>query len=163
MKSLRHLLPVLTLFAAASAFSQNDARSIIQLNYDKISRLSIKKDKVNLERVIRKNASSEFTYIDSMKNELDLSATVRQNTEQIERVHKFISDTNKIVGVKAKGYDLVCTIQTSYDVFLDAAGKDRIKGVSISQDTWTKTLTGWKIKRSVVMKESTTQNGKPVG
>ena len=164
MKSLRLLLPVLTLLPATNAFCQNsDPRSIIQSNYDKISRLSIKKDKLNLERLIRRNASSQFTYIDSMKNELDLSATVRQNTEQLSKVHKFMSDTNKIVGVKQNGHDLICTIKTSYDVFLDYKASNRVKGVSISQDTWTKTLTGWKIKRSVIILESTTQNEKPVG
>jgi hypothetical protein len=162
MTHIRILLQILSLTVSAAAFSQNDARSIIQSNYDKISHLSIKMDKVNLERTIRKNASSQFKYIDSMKNELDLSATVRQNSEQLSKVHKFISDSNKIVGVREKGSDLVCTVKTSYDVYLDAGGADRIKGVSFSEDTWTKTLTGWKIKKTVVINESTTHNGKVV-
>ncbi len=158
----RILFPILILTFVCSAFAQDDLRTKLQSNYDKVSRLSIRKDKVRLEKVIRTNAATNFEYIDAFKNSMDVGATVRQNTEQLERVATFNSNSNKIIGVKVNGHDIVCTVKTEYDIFLDSERTQRVKGVSISEDTWIKTLTGWKIKRSKVVKESAFQNGKPL-
>lgn len=153
----------LVLFSVASlGFSQPDAQKTLQSQYDRISALSMKKDKVKLEKMIRKNASSEFEYIDSMKNSLDLAATVRQNTEQLNGVYKFNSNENKIIGMKKVGNSYVCTIRTTYDVFADSKKKNRVQGVSLSQDTWIKTIAGWKIRKSQILKATATNNGKPI-
>ena len=141
---------------------QADTRTILQTHYDKISRFSINKDSAHLATLIRKNASSTFEYIDSMRNSLDLGATVRQNTGQLSKIRKFNADSNKIIGVKAKGYDLILTVKTIYDVFLNYSAGSRITGSSISEDTWTKTMSGWKIKQSRIIKESAFQDGKPL-
>jgi hypothetical protein len=160
MKTARIVIILTTTLLVSAGYGQATVRATLQSNYDKISQLSAKKDKVALERLIRKNASSSFEFIDSMRNTLDISATVRQNTEQISKVRKFISNSNKIIGVKANGPDLICTVKTTYDILIGFDGKARVKGTSISQDTWTKTLKGWKIRRSKVIKESAYQNGK---
>ena len=147
---------------AAAAFAQQDAKTIIQSNYDKVSALSVKRDKVNLAKLIRKNTSSQFEYIDMMRNSLDLPATVRQNTEQLSRIFKFNYNSNKIIDIRMKGNDLACKVKTEYDVLMYPDGKVRVTGMSVSEDIWTKTLMGWKIKRSMILKESTKMNGKPV-
>ena len=159
-KFARLLIPVLTLTIASTTMAQADVRTQLQANYDKISRLSLKKDKVRLAKVIRTNAASNFEFIDALQNSLDLGATVRQNTEQLEKVSTFNSSSNKIVSVKIVGRDLVCTVKTDYDLFVDQKKTLRVKGSCVSEDTWIKTLKGWKIKRSKVVKETAFQNGK---
>ena len=158
MKFAHFSLIVVSLSVSALGFGQS-ARVTLQGRYDEISKLSIRKNKAGLSKVIRRNATSNFEFIDGMKNSLDIGATVRQNTEQIAGVYKFVSDTNRIVKIRQVGDDLVCTVKTNYDAFLDRRLQSRIQGVSISEDTWTKTIVGWKIKKSVVVKESAMKNG----
>ncbi len=153
-KTTRALIATITIATVSQSFAQVDARTAIQGNYDKVSRLSIKKDITRLEKTIRRNAASNFHTIDSMQNTLDLSATVRQNTDQLSKVAKFNSNTNKIVGIKAKGRDLVCTVQTNFDLIMSDKKKTRVTGNVVSEDTWIKTMKGWKIKQSKVVKES---------
>jgi len=159
MKNARTLCLILPLTLASHTFAQKQPRDIIQAKYDKISQLSMTREKARLEKLTRKNASSCFVYVDSMRNSLDLNATIAQNNDQLSRIYKFNSNSNKIVGVKQVGPDLRLTVKTNYDVLLDESGKNRVKGTTISQDTWIKTLKGWKIRESKIMKESSSQNG----
>ena len=159
-KTIRISTLLLTTTVVAASNGQINPRHLLQMNYDKISRLSMKRDKVNLERLIQRNAASNFEYIDEMKNSLDLAATVRQNTEQISRVTQFNSASNKIIGVKVQGQHFICTVKTTYDVFMDAEGKVRVTGTGVSKDTWVKTLKGWKIKQSESVNQSSYMNGK---
>ena len=158
----RILLSALAATMVSSSFGKDDPITTLQAHYNKISQLSIKKDPIHLAALIRKNASSSFEFIDSMRNSLDLGATVRQNTEQLGKVRKFNADSNKIIGAKAKGYDMIVTVKSSYDILLKAGQESRVTGSSISEDTWTKTMSGWKIKRSRILKESAFQDGKPL-
>jgi hypothetical protein len=162
MKNAKTLSLILPLAFTCQSLAQKQPRDIIQANYDKISKLSMTREKVRLEKLTRKNASSCFVYIDSMRNSLDLGATIMQNNDQLSRVFKFNSNTNKIIGVKKVGPDLQLTVKTNYDVFLDESGTKRVTGTTISQDIWIKTLKGWKIRQSKIMKESSFQNGKPI-
>ena len=162
MKNARTLCLILPIAIAGQAFAEKQPRDIIQANYDKISQLSMTREKSRLEKLTRKNASSCFVYVDSMRNSLDLNATIAQNNDQLSRIYKFNSNSNKIIGVKEVGPDLRLTIKTNYDVHLDESGKNRVKGTTISQDTWIKTLNGWKIRESKILRESSSQNGKPI-
>ncbi len=162
MKNARTLCLLLPITIAGQALAQKQPRDIIQANYDKISQLSMIREKGRLERLTRRNASSCFVYVDSMRNSLDLNATIAQNNEQLSRIFKFNSNSNKIIGLKQVGPDLQLTVKTNYDVLLDESGKNRVKGTTISQDTWIKTLKGWKIRESKILKESSSQNGKPL-
>ena len=160
-KSAQILLPVLATIMVSHSFGQDNPTALLQAHYNKISHLSMKKDQIHLATLIRKSASSSFEFIDAMRNSLDLGATVRQNTEQLAKVRKFNADSNRIIGAKAKGYDLILTVKSSYDLFLKSGEDSRVMGTSISEDTWTKTMSGWKIKRSRIIKESAFQDGKP--
>ena len=162
MKSSRIQTAILIFAISSLSFGQENVRSILQLKYDKITQLATKRDKRNLERVTRKNAASNFEYIDAMQNSLDLAATIRQNSEQLSRVYKFHANSNRITAIKNLGSRIVCTVKSDYDVITDPSEKNRIKGVSISEDSWTITMSGWKLKRSKIVKESSTMNGKPL-
>lgn len=162
MKNAKHLAFATLISLSALSFAESDARLVIQANYDKISRLSIKKDAKRLEKLTKKNASSCFVFIDAMESTMDLASTLGQNREQLARIHKFNKNSNKIVGIRKVGTDLICTVQTNYDVYLDSMGKKRVVGTSISQDTWIKTISGWKIRTSKIVKESSTLNGVPM-
>jgi hypothetical protein len=162
MKTSRILSLTFPLVLVGQSLAGSNPRTVIQSNYDKISKLSMTREKKKLEKLTKKNASSSFQYIDSMRNTLDLAATIRQNNEQLSRVYQFNSNSNKIIGIKEVGPDLICTVKTNYDVFLDSTKKNRITGTTISHDTWMKTLKGWKIRRSKIIKESSFMNGKPM-
>ena len=159
-KFARLLIPVLALTIVRTSMAQANVRTQIQANYDKISRLSMMKDMIQLAKVTRTNAASNFEYLDALQNSFDLDATVRQNAAQLERVSAFNFNSNTIIALKRLGRDLVCTLKTDYDLFLDPAKTRRVKGTCISEDTWIKTMKGWKIKRSKVVKETESQNGK---
>ena len=163
MKNSRSLCLIMPLALVSVSMGQTNVRELVQANYDKISRLSMNREKAQLEKFARKNSSSSFVYIDALRNSLDLAATIRQNNEQLSRIYKFNSNSNKIIGAKQVGPDIVFTVKTQYDVFLDSDMKNRIVGTTISRDTWMKSLKGWKIRKSMIVKESSTQNGVPLG
>ena len=161
MKLLRISSFLLLAPIASCALAQN-ARTTIQSKYDNLAKLSIKRDRKNLEKAMRTNVTSGFEFIDAFQNSLDIEATVRQNTEQIAKVVKFNSNTNKIIGIKQVGKDLVCTVKSSYDaLFASKQSKAHFQGVVISEDTWTKTILGWKMRRSKTVKETAMKNGQP--
>lgn len=159
MKTIRILSLVLIAAFGGQSFARSNPRVLIQANYDNISKLSMTREKKKLERLARKNASTSFQYVDAMRNSLDIAATIRQNNEQLSLVYKFNSNSNKIIGVKHIGNDLMLTVKTTYDVYMDPDLKKRVVGTTVSQDTWIKTLKGWKIRKSKIMKESAMLNG----
>ena len=161
MKVTRSISLVLLISGAAIGQAQS-IRVQIQAKYDKISRLSSTLNKKALEAATLRNSTSNFTFTDLMKNTFDLRNTVGQNISQLDQVRKFISNSNKIVGIKKMGRDLVCTVETSYDAIIKQRGNPRVSGVSVSEDTWTPTILGWKIVKSKTIKEKIFQNGKAI-
>ncbi len=161
MKVTRSISLVLLISGAAIGQAQS-VRVQIQAKYDKISRLSSTLNKKALETATLRNSTSNFTFTDLMKNTFDLRNTVGQNISQLDQVRKFISNSNKIVGIKKIGRDLVCTVETSYDAIIKQPGNPRVSGVSVSEDTWTPTILGWKIVKSKTIKEKIFQNGKAI-
>lgn len=161
MKVTRSFSLVLLVSIAAFGQAQN-IRVQLQAKYDKISRLSSALDKRGLEAATLRNSTSNFTFTDLMKNTFDLSNTIGLNKAQLGQVRKFISNGNKIVGMKKVGRDFICTVETSYDAIIKQPGNPRVSGVSVSEDTWTPTILGWKIVKSKTVKEKIFENGKAI-
>lgn len=159
MKVARFTL-VFSIIAFASVGFGQTVKETIQGHYNEVSRLASHKAKGKLEKLIRGRMSSNFLYIDLMKNTFDAGATVRMNTEQIDSVEKFISNINEVLSYKVVGNNIVCTVKTSYEV-ISKDEEQHVQGVSVSEDTWTNTLAGWKLIRSKATKESLMVDGKP--
>ncbi len=160
MKIVRVLFAATVPLLAAASLAQT-VKDTIKDHYSLVSELTVHKAKIQLAKAMMARSTSNFVSVDRLKNTFNLDVTTRMNSDQIDSVKKFNSVTNKLVNYKVMGNKIICTIQSTYDV-ISKENEDHVRGSSISEDTWTQTLTGWKIMKTKVIAEKQIVNGKVV-
>lgn len=152
-------LTVLTV--SANAGQKSALAKQIQQRYSKMDALAMKGDHEKVIDMFLSSVTSNFRATDLMGNEVNAAITAGEMKKNFGIFDELLQSKNVILGEKIKGREHTFTVKGSYKGVIGKK-KDVYAGYTISEDTWQKTIGGWKYKRSRVVKEFNTKNGKPV-
>jgi|SRR5579871_3355266 len=165
--SLRTSLPFATALTAlllapliARTDPTADARKAIQASYDHADAAVTKKD-VN---TAVSNRTSDYTTT-GPHGETLTATQEREALTQLMKSLKSIKATTSIQAIKLKGATATVIAKEHADMFLTSPQSPKPAHLIVDdvvQDTWIKTGKGWRINHSKTLKESATQDGKPV-
>ncbi|HLO98958.1 MAG TPA: hypothetical protein VK171_10220, partial [Fimbriimonas sp.] len=147
--------------ASAQAAQKSELAKQIQKRYAVMDALTLKGDYEKVIDMFLKSVTSNFVAIDIMGNKVNAAITAGEMKRNFGFLDELLESKNQILGERIKGREHIFTVKGSYK---GKGGKkgDVYAGYTISEDTWQKTIAGWKYKRTRVLKEFNTKNGVPI-
>lgn len=159
MKRLSFVVGVVALTAIVGA----DPKSELTATYAKMEAALKAKDLAG----VMKFFSNDFTWIDAKgtkSNKAQIEAQMKLQMSAIQKVHRA---TTKILKLTPKDGTQVARTEGVFEADLklnpQATKPSRFKSVSITEDTWVKSQTGWGLRQVKTVKETMTLDGKPFG
>jgi hypothetical protein len=164
MKTSRVLITSLVLIAvgaSAQAAQKSELAKQIQKRYALMDSLTLKGDYEKVIDMFLKSVTSNFVAIDTLGSKVNAAITAGEMKKNFGIFDELLVSKNVIQGERIKGREHIFTVKGTYKGVIGKK-KDVYAGYTISEDTWQKTIGGWKYKRSRVIKEFNTKNGKPI-
>ena len=149
---------------AASAFagSAGDVKKITA-TYAKMDACSVKKDVQGLRALLTGIATKDCAFVDHTGHKQSVDQVLNQMAMQMGAIDKFSKSTSHVDKTVEKGATITAIVSSAY-ALVTKAGPDvkthKVEGTSISEDTWVKVGTEFKLKSSKTTKETTKMDGK---
>src|SRR5579862_5270366 len=137
-----------------------DAKKAVRAAYSKIDSALMKKDVSGMFAMV----SPDAIFVDQPQKQSFSVASLKQQLSQNLAYAKSVSTSTKVVSVKLSGSKLEVTSEGSATIVLDIPQAPVQSGKyvqsTMSHDTWVKSHGRWLMKRSTIVAEHTTRNGK---
>lgn len=153
---MNKIAPIFALaLISAVGNAEGTLRQQIQKKYDRIAQISM----TDITKAIPETAkmlTSDFTWIDPSGNEYSVEPYLGSQSRNITAVSKVFAAKNVILSYKEDGIYVRCRIKSSLTYRRTGFSADQHLGMSISDDIWVKTIHGWKMYKSIGIRDSDT-------
>ena len=156
---VHQFLVVFGILAATAAVA--DTKSEIQAAYRKME------DALRTKNIagVMAMCTADFKWIDNKGQAMTRAQMEQQMKMQFGGIKKIDHVSNKVEKVTVKGNQATTRTNGIFEATLmltpDAKKSSKLKGGSVTDDTWVKTPKGWMLKQVNVIKETMTLDGKP--
>lgn len=154
-------LVLATVGASAHAAQKSELAKQIQKRYAVMDSLTLKGEYEKVIDMFLKSVTSNFVFIDLFGSKVNAAITAGEMKRNFGTFDELLASKNVILNERVKGREHIFTVKGSYKA-VAGKKKDVYSGYTISEDTWQKTIAGWKYKRTRIIKEFNTKNGKPI-
>jgi hypothetical protein len=149
------VLTATMLVVVAGAQARQELRQEIQRRYDTIAKVAVADPQQMINEAAR-FLTSDFQWVETAGSEYNREFYIGIQTKLAGQISKVFAAKNEIVSYRESGIYVICRVKSSQLYRRKGFSSDRHSAVSVTDDTWVKTIHGWKMYRSVGIRDSDT-------
>ena len=142
-------------FAVSLSSANQVLRAQIQSRYNTVAKASVG----DLSQIMPQTAkllTSDFRWVESGGSEYNREFYIGAQTRFIDTISKVFTAKNEMLGYQIDGIYFRCRVKSTMTYRKKGFTVDRHVGVSVSDDVWVRTIHGWKMYKSVGIRDSDT-------